>query len=235
MIQLFSDSAIAKKMAEIRAEIARLSAPVTFVEAEEAFDDPYTNISDCIPEGTAIGEFHRPNGKKFGFVDSVFVNPVLSKDLRDGERVAVRVEQGPRGFFATHVAPAKEYLEWHKDEILGAIREKLSGERRERAARIERFQKPDTEWSKMKEAAASVGFTLVEIALRTDSTSYGGRGVDTFVLEGNITRERVERLLDVLHLRHEERGNSAPYEHGSDSITLTQTGFVNKWCGPWTD
>lgn len=235
MIQLFSDSAIAKKMAEIRAEIARLQAPVTLAEAEEAFDDPYANISDCVPEGTTIGEFRKVLGKDFGFVNDVFIKPKLAANLRDGDSVAVRVEQGTRGEFATHVADAHEYLSWHRDEILGAIVRKLSAERKERADRIERWQNPQEEWTKMKEKAATVGFTLIEVCFRTDSTAYGGRGEDSYIVEGNVTMERVQRLLDVLHRRHEERGNSAPYDHGHDNITLNPKGFTNSWCGPWTD
>lgn len=196
------------------------------------------DIHELVPEGTAAGKLTVPTGKKYGFVDDIFVpeSLLLSEAIHPNTYVAVHVVEGRKGLRADRLAPWKKYFEWHAGEIRATARkileQRLDDERKDELRRAE----ADAQyWSSLKKASAELGFDLIEAEFDTISTSYGGRGRDTYVFSDLLVEEEAMRFLTGLNLLHEDHSDNCPYDHGHDRITVIGTTVINDWCGPWTD
>ena len=234
---IYNKQSVAEADAARSAKIADLMSEVSFEEAEEAFRymKP-SELADHCPAGAVIGVFRKARKGDYGFIGDCFVNPSLVKDLKDGFSYAAKTAEGRKGLYAVRIAPYDKYVyTWHRQELVESVRRDLQARRKEEAEWLSKQRSLSSMWEEMLLEAASVGFTLIEAAFETASTSYGGRGVDSYVVAEAIDEIGANRLIDALHRRHEERGNTAPYDHGHDNITLTVGGFTNRWCGPWTD
>jgi hypothetical protein len=238
MKQIFSDAEVRLEEERRAEKVRRLKTPITESEASDAIKkmDLY-ELQKLVNEDTILGEYRKAREGDYGFIGEAFVHPGMSKTLAVGDRYAALVKQGPKGPRALRVAPLETYIEWHRAEILERAAEKISSENAETATWEEKALGRITEgWERRKQRALAAGFQLVRIVEETISTSYGGRGVDTYEVVGSIDLEGAYRLLDAIGGRHEESGVNTPTEHGSDTVTLlTSCTFQNRWVGPWTD
>lgn len=219
----------------IDGELAKITDP-TLADAEEKFrfSNAQKKSELVVDKMTRLGFFRRPKpGTAFGFVDSVFVPPSIAAGLHEGAWVAVLAEEGRKGWRAVRLATAEQYISWHRQEMV----EKLHKEMIEEAEYARSDLRRDLEYFEklQKKILDALGLHLVELVEQVDSSNYGGRGSDTYTFEEFVSPEMAESVLDTIHGRYAEPDNDAPYDHGSDRVSILANGFINRWHGPWTD
>ena len=218
---------------KIKAELDALMAPVTNGDVIAACEDDVTMVRKYLSDWSEVGEFSVPRKGEYGFVSGVFVPPALAKGYRGGDKVVVHFYNSGKGPVADKIAKLSEYIFWHEDIVCGTKGELKR--RREDQIRWMGQRSPLRAWNDKKEAVAKVGFTLVQIGRDVKSTSYGGRGEDTYFVREAVDEAGANKILDALGSRHERKDPPGPFEHGYDRIRLIDGGFVNEWAGPWTD
>lgn len=239
---VLNDTVVAEKVAAHEAELAQLAKPATIEEAEAALSNATPeDITSFLPKGTIAGFLRRARKggvtQTYGFISShvgdVFVPPQLASAYTDDEVVAVLVSDGPRGPSASKIAPIADFISWHKAEILDNVVGAINSAKKQKLERKTR-RDPTDGWNEMKTKCKTLGLELREIVKETKSYNYGGRGSDYYRFSTPITKEKAEEVLTALGTRHAD-GCDGGYYHGDDVITLTENGFRNDWCGPWTD
>ncbi len=243
-VLVLNDEVVAEKLKTHEAEMERLSKPATDADAEKELSKMTEyDISQVLPQGTVAGVFN--HAKKQGAVQSygfcetgagdVFIPPALARDLEDGMKIAILVSDGPRGKFADKIASLDKFISWHRDEIIEAIKKCLD-ERNKRDLSWFGASDPTDGWEEKKAKCKALGLELVEIRFERASSNYGGRGSDHYKFKTKpVDEAHANEVLNVLNARHAEKNPKGPYDPGHDRIVLTENGFRNDWCGPWTD
>ena len=244
---ILNDTVVAEKVAAYEAEMKMFQKKSTPEEAQTVIngmidDDNFYDISKVLPKGTVAGKVLRAKKQgveqSYGFVATsygdIFVPPSMMADFQNDTKVAVLVSEGPRGKVADRIAKLEDYISWHKDEVLKNVCESIDADR-EQKLRWYGNQDPSEGWDEMKAKCRALGLDLSEIRKETRSSNYGGRGSDHYRFSSSITEEQAAEVLNVLGARHAEAEPKGPYDPGHDHIVLTDNGFRNDWCGPWTD
>lgn len=236
-ITTYSDGAAAEEDRRRKEEIERLLTPVADSYVEERLNAlSVDDLQQYTPGGTCVGEFVRPHGHDYGFIGSAYVEPELAQGLKVGNAYAAQITTGRRGARAVRVAPLGSYMSWHHHEYVVALRTDLMARDIKEAEYLREKPTATSVWEGLKARADAAGFKLRRVSFGTASYNYGGRGTDTYIVEGDIDEAGARRLIEALGKRHASTSyDDGPYDHGHDRIRLIDGGFANDWCGPWTD
>ena len=240
---ILNDYVVSERIKAHEAEMVELQKPVTRADAElfiKRLDD--YDLTKLLPKDTVVGTVRfavsRGQRQPYGFISSpvgdVFVPPRLMEGQKDDERVAAQVEYDNSRRRAVNMVDVWKYVSWHEDEILNNAAIELKT-RLDRDLERLTTKDPTGGWEEMKAKCKALGLELCEIVKETKSVNYGGRGSDSYRFSTPITEEKASEVLTVLGGRHAEANPAGPYDPGHDRIVLTEDGFRNDWCGPWTD
>ena len=242
---ILNDKTVSEATMLHKAEMDQLAKPATIEDAEAVLSNSSPDeLTRFLPKGTIAGEIRRAKKggvtQAYGFVSNgwgdVFVPPFLMSDYKDGEVVAVLVNEVPRGRAAMKIAPIKQFISWHRSEILDNIIKFIDEDRANKMSWSVGID-PSNGWEEMKAKCKTLGLQLVEIIKETETRNYGGHGRDYYRFSTPVTAEQAEEVLTILGGRHAEAEPKGSYDPGHDHIVvlINDNGFCNAWCGPWTD